>query len=212
MSPTDSVTHWLRGLQAGAPDAVRPLYERYFQRLVNLARSKLQGMPLRAVGPEDVAAHAFASFCLRLERGGIAPLTDRDDLWRLLAGIVVHKALKAKRHHFAKKRGEGKVRGESAWAHLEGEPDGAVAGIDGEEGKDVSADFLAEANEEFQRRLDALGNETLRSIALWKLEGDSNEEIADKLGVVPRSIERKLKRIRSIWRPEEDGDEPQAEA
>ena len=90
MSLSDSVTHWLRGLQAGAPDAARLLYERDFQRLVDLARSKLRGMPLRAVGAEDVAAHAFASFCLRLEQGAFSPLTDRDDLWRLLAQIVVH--------------------------------------------------------------------------------------------------------------------------
>ncbi len=98
-----------------------------------------------------MAARAFASSCLRLERGGFTPLQDRDDFWCLLDGIVVHKALKAKRHHFTKKRGEGKVRGESAWDHPEGEGDEAVAGINGEEGKDLPSDFLAKANEEFQR-------------------------------------------------------------
>jgi DNA-directed RNA polymerase specialized sigma24 family protein len=164
-------------------------------------------MPLRAVGPEDVAAQAFASFCLRLEQGGFTPVADRDDLWRLLTGIVLNKALQARRHHRAKKRGEGTVRGESAWARLEGGPDGNAAGIDGEEGKDLPADFLAEANEEFQRRLDELGDKTLRKIALWRLEGDSNEEIAARLGVMPRTVERKLNRIRSIWRPKEDVDE-----
>jgi len=47
--------------------------------------------------------------------------------------------------------------------------------------------------------LDQLQDETLRQIALWTLEGYRTEEIADKLGCVRRTSERKLERIREIW-------------
>jgi DNA-directed RNA polymerase specialized sigma24 family protein len=39
----------------------------------------------------------------------------------------------------------------------------------------------------------------LRQVALWKLEGYSNEEIATRLGCVVRSVERKLAAIRATW-------------
>ncbi len=48
-------------------------------------------------------------------------------------------------------------------------------------------------------RMARRGNAELRSIALWKLEGYSNEEIAGKLGCVERTIERRLQLIRQIW-------------
>jgi len=39
----------------------------------------------------------------------------------------------------------------------------------------------------------------LRSIAVWKMEGYTVEEIAARLGCVPRTIERKLRTIRELW-------------
>ena len=42
MSSIGSVTQWLRMLQAGDQAAARPLWERYFRRLVGLARRKLR--------------------------------------------------------------------------------------------------------------------------------------------------------------------------
>jgi DNA-directed RNA polymerase specialized sigma24 family protein len=48
----------------------------------------------------------------------------------------------------------------------------------------------------------ALDDERLRTIAQCKLEGHRNEEIAERLGLACRSIERKLQRIRQIWEAE----------
>ena len=42
-----SVTHWIREFQHGNPLAAQALWERYFQRLVRLARQKLPGRALR---------------------------------------------------------------------------------------------------------------------------------------------------------------------
>src|SRR5262245_62417052 len=48
MEPTGSVSHWLGQLKAGDRAAAQPLWERYFRRLVALARTRLQGTPRRA--------------------------------------------------------------------------------------------------------------------------------------------------------------------
>ena len=56
--------------------------------------------------------------------------------------------------------------------------------------------------EQCQRLLDLLGNESLRAVAMWKMEGYTITEIAKKLGTVPRTVERKLRSIRTIWTKE----------
>ena len=53
--------------------------------------------------------------------------------------------------------------------------------------------------EESRRLLNVLGDETLRRIATWKLEGHTNEEIAARLGCIVRTVANKLKYIRMAW-------------
>ena len=91
--PHDSVTHWLGKLKAGDPAAAEPLWNRYFPRLVELARARLRGFPLRAVDVEDVALSAFDSFCRDAAAGRLPRLDDRDDLWRVLLLITGQKAV-----------------------------------------------------------------------------------------------------------------------
>jgi DNA-directed RNA polymerase specialized sigma24 family protein len=53
--------------------------------------------------------------------------------------------------------------------------------------------------EECQRLLDCLPDDTLRALALGKLEGSSNAELAQRLGCSLATIGRKLDRIRHVW-------------
>ena len=50
-----------------------------------------------------------------------------------------------------------------------------------------------------RRLLDRLGDETLRTVAVWKMEGETNAAIAARLGCVTSTVERKLQRIRDLW-------------
>ena len=60
-----SITGWLGELKEGDQAAAQPLWERYFAKLVVVARSKLKRM--RPTGAdedeEDAALSAFNSFC-----------------------------------------------------------------------------------------------------------------------------------------------------
>ena len=106
-SPEGSVTRWLGQLQAGEPAAAQQLWERYFRRLVGLARKRLQGAPRRAADEEDVALSAFDSFCRGAERGRFPDLADRDGLWRLLVVMTARKATHLRRDEGRQKRGGG---------------------------------------------------------------------------------------------------------
>ena len=44
-----------------------------------------------------------------------------------------------------------------------------------------------------------LEDDGLRQIAVWKMEGYENDEIARRLGCGVRTVERKLGVIRAIW-------------
>jgi hypothetical protein len=59
-----SVSHWIQRLSAGEKELpAQQLWERYFGRLVSLARASLGTLPIRFADEEDVALSAFDSFC-----------------------------------------------------------------------------------------------------------------------------------------------------
>jgi DNA-directed RNA polymerase specialized sigma24 family protein len=189
MSPDGSVTLWLTRLQAGDPEAARMLWERYFHQLVELARKKLQGTPFRSAD-EDVALSAFHSFCRDAMDGKFPRLADRNNLWGLLITITARKAYDWIQYETREKRCPGVVDS-NVDELLSREPDPA---------------FAVQVREKFERLLDRLGDPVLQSIALWKMEGYTNSEIAAKLSQVrpthKRSVERKLQRIRLTWEQE----------
>ena len=200
ISSPGSVTHWIGRLQAGDKEVAQHLWDRYFQQLVGLARKKLRGVRLRAADEEDVALSALDSFCRGAARGRFPQLTDRNNLWGLLVAITVRKSLKLQRHERARKRGGGDVRGESALVPG-GDFTERKGGFAEVLGREPTPEAAAQVAEECRRLLDLLGTEELRAVALWKMEGYTNVEIAGKLGRVEGTVERKLRIIRSLWEP-----------
>ena len=69
-------------------------------------------------------------------------------------------------------------------------------------GNEPTPEFAAQVAEECQRLLDRLGDAGLREVALMKMEGHTNEEIAAQLNCGLRSVERKLRLIRGVWEQE----------
>jgi DNA-directed RNA polymerase specialized sigma24 family protein len=201
-SEQPSVSLWLQQLQSGDREAAEKLWQRYFARLVGLARTRLQGLPRRVADEEDVALSAFDSFCRGAEQGRFPRLDDRDNLWRLLVTITARKAYQLGLSHRRQKRGGEAVLDEAALAGPD-DPGAGAAGLDQLLSREPTPEFAAQAAEDFERLLAALPLEELRAVARWKMEGYRNEEIAAKLGCAPRSVERRLHVIRAVW--EEEG-------
>ncbi len=193
MTSEGSITHWIGGLKQGDPAAAQRLWNVYFHRLVILARARLRDVPRRAADEEDVALSAFDSFCRGVERGRFARLDDRDDLWQLLLVITLRKACNLAKHERRQARGSGQVRMLS---------DLADWGGDDVLGAEPTPELAAQVADECRRLLGLLRDESLRSVAVWKMEGYTHEEIAAKLGCVRYTVDRKLKSIRHIWEGE----------
>jgi DNA-directed RNA polymerase specialized sigma24 family protein len=201
MAPDESVSQWLCQLQAGDRLAAQKLCERYLQRLVALARRKLHGRPRPAGDEEDVALSAFDSFCRGAERGRFPELHDRYGLWRLLVTITVRKARQLRENEERQKRG-----GKASWraaAHARPRAHGTgQAGLEQFLDQHPTPQFAAQVAEAYQRLLACLPDSELRAVAQWKMEAYTNAEIAAKLGCVPRTVERRLRVIRSFWEQE----------
>jgi DNA-directed RNA polymerase specialized sigma24 family protein len=194
---TEEVTQWIVRLSRGDERAAQVLWEKYFDKLVRYARRKLEGMPCRASDEEDVALSAMNSFCRGMADRRFDEALGRDELWKLLVTITARKVCAQKRRHFAEKRGAGNVRGESVFLRTDdAERDDGIGQVLGSEPTPELANMVAE---DCRRMLDGLGDETLQQVARLTLEGYSTQEIAEKLGCVRRSVERKLERIRDKW-------------
>ncbi len=190
MSSDGSVTGWLDLLRAGDQVAAQQLWERYYRELVSLARKKLGNLPRRAADEEDVALSAFDSFIRRAEQGRFPRLEDRDDLWQLLVVITTRKSIDLIHH-------EGRERRD--WRRLQENSPEAGSLLPTLLGREPSPDFAAEVAEQCQRLLGLLPDDQLRQIALRKLEGHTNAEIADQIKRPEVTVERRLALIRKYW-------------
>ncbi len=196
-----SVTCWLGHLKEGDQAAAQPLWERYFSRLVVVARGKLKKLRRTTADQdeEDAALSAFNSFCDGAARGRFPQLADRDDLWRLLVVITARKALAQAHREGRKKRGGGRVVDEAVlFGHGSGDGD-SLAGLERIAGEGPTPEFAAMIAEECQRLLDVLDDDALRHVALSRMEGYTNDEIAAQLGCARRTIARRLELIRKTW-------------
>jgi DNA-directed RNA polymerase specialized sigma24 family protein len=187
MGQPGSVTCNINHCKAGNPEAALPLWERYYRRLVALAERELRGKRWAVFDEEDVALSALDSFFCGMAGGRYPELGGRDQLWALLRTIVQHKIMDRVKHAQRGKR-DLRRQGRLPEERFEGrEPDPALAVL---------------AADECRRLLDRLGDDRLREVALLKLEGYTDKQIATQLDCGLRTVERKLERIRCIWAKE----------
>lgn len=187
MSGEHSVTHWLARLREGDGGAAEALWDRYGARLVQLARRRLRGVAPLPADEEDIALSAFDTFCRRAAEGRFPVLAGRDELWRLLCVITARKASQLLRTEG--RRGGGR-RAESGLADC----------ADDEPPPEFAAAFADECRRLFARLPDDLH----RQVAAARMEGLTEEEIADRIGRTPRTVQRKLTVIRALWAEEFD--------
>lgn len=197
MSSVGSITRLFNQLQQGERANVQQLWQLYFGRLVGLARKKLAGLPRRLADEEDVALSAFDSFCRRAEQGRFPQLVGRDGLWEILVLITARKACDLREY-------EGRDKRDWRRVHLEaqrGDQESSLGGVVLEAllSREPEPAFACEVAEECRRLLDGLLDEELRQIAVRKMEGYTNQEIAGQQGCALATVERRLRLIRKRW-------------
>jgi RNA polymerase sigma factor (sigma-70 family) len=157
----------------------------------------MRGLAARTVGDvsariydeDDIANSAIAKLFASIQSGRYNELDGRDSLWKLAAVITLNKAKSLVRSEHAAKRGAGFTPAKKEVDELIDLADVA---------QDPAAVFMMKENCAYL--LGLLKREEIKMVALLKIEGFTNEEIADQLGCTRRSVQRRLNLIRETWR------------
>lgn len=199
LPPADgSITRFFQRARSGEDAAVEELWDRYFPRLLGLARRTLGRHYQAATGPEDIIQSAFLSFWKRARVGEFSAWITRNDVWNLLAKITVRKVRQTVRREDAEKRGSGQVTNETDLPAASDQPfslENAVAALP-----------TAELDCCCEEYLSALDDDT-RAVVLLKMMGYKNYEVAESLGFTETKVERKLRKARDRWKADDEGQE-----
>jgi RNA polymerase sigma-70 factor (ECF subfamily) len=171
----------------GDEDAARQLFDSYAEQLIVLARKRISQRLASRIDAEDIVQSVFRTFFHRAKQGQFH-LEEPDDVCKLLARITVHKTFRQIAFHKRAKRDAGQEtpQGDDAQDLLlklmggEPSPEEAAAFVDQLE------HFLVQLKDEDRRILE------------MRMEGYSNVEIAEQLGITDRKIRRIMERMRAL--------------
>jgi len=174
-SSTDLVDRW----RGGDEDAASELHQRYGERLVMLARRRMANKWQGRFDPEDVVQSVFRTMFRRTQAGSFEFQKD-DDFWKLMVTITLNKVRNRVR---GKKRDPDREKNQF--------DDGLAAVMSREPG---TADVVAFTDllDTIQKRLSPIEQQLLN----LRLEGYTQEEIAEQNEVDVRTVRRRLNKIR----------------
>jgi RNA polymerase sigma-70 factor (ECF subfamily) len=174
--------------RSGDQDAARQIADRYFGRLLLLARRRISQRLASRVDPEDIVQSALRTFLMRVKEGQFV-FQKQDDLGKLLLRITLHKTLRQVAFHKAAKRDPNAETSQSSHHNAQ-----LMAVLDNEPTPEAAAAF----HDQLERFLSKLDPQTAQIIRM-RLEGYTNDEIARKLGLkYDRKIRRAIERVRDL--------------
>jgi RNA polymerase sigma factor (sigma-70 family) len=187
------ITRWISGARERDEDSEQALWNHYFERVVRLARTRMFALQGAVYDEEDAAASALRSLFRGIQTDRFPQLDDRHNLWRILV-VITNRKLRAQwRRENAGRRGQASA-----------DPDAIPISIEQLIGDEPTPEFVAELMDETESLLEKLGDDTLRRIAVMRMDGLSSDEIAARLGCTTRTVQRKMERIRVVWDSEDD--------
>lgn len=172
--------------RAGDETAARHLFDRYVDQLIALARRRISQRLASRIDAEDIVQSVFRTFFQRAREGQFH-VEDPDDLCKLLARITVHKTFRQIAHHKRAKRDPGQET-----AQRDDSQEMLMSILTGEPTPEEATAFLDQL-EHFFAEL------TLRErqILELRMQGYTDVEIAEKLGISDRQIRRDMEKVRA---------------
>lgn len=184
--PGHSISLLIQKLKQGDDAALARLYERYSAAAVSRARRRFQQAGLPQLDEDALANEAFWDLHRAVRAGRTPNLDNRKQLLALLATIVTCKAVNEIKHARAGIRDVSREQAGSALLQLVADdstqPDQQAA--------------LRDCYDSFVQALAA----PLQPFAELYLAGLTHKQIAQELGVVERTVERKIPLILARWR------------
>lgn len=157
----------------GDQEAAVQLYSRYVEKLLSLIQRNIARRFASRFDADDVFQSAFRTFFGRVADGRLE-VSGHDDVWKILMSIALCKVRNQVKFHDADKRRVGQTASNHELLELLGEP------------SEQDAVDVADLIEGVIRSLDPQVARTMNMI----LAGQSQDEIANELGVTTRSVRR----------------------
>lgn len=193
----DPVSLWIEQLRASDEVAARRVWEHFAARLYLMARRKLRPETRRVYDEEDAALSMFESVCSGMAAGRFPDLQNRDSLWRLMLVITSQKISNRHRFDQQKCRDIRRNLADSIFSSSEGSEMPLIS-------REPTPEFTAELEDTFERLFSCLDEPNLREIATLRMEGYTDEEIAQKLNCSRRTVQRRITIVRRHWERSEN--------
>jgi RNA polymerase sigma-70 factor, ECF subfamily len=182
-SSTDLIQRWRTGDESAATE----LYRRYVQELLRVIGVHLSRRMKARLDADDVCQSVFRTVFRRARQGEFA-FQDDDDVWKLLVTIALNKLRNKHRYMAASKRSVDRETPSGDLGHV----DAFTARQLGRSPGSEEAALVAEVWDSVLTGLPCECQELLR----LRVEGYSQQEIAEELRVSTRTIRRMNEQIR----------------
>ena len=212
MRPEESekLQHLLRAASSGDSVAYDELWGMFYPKLKAAVRHKVASMPRLANDASDLTSEALQSFFRRAFVDQEFDLNCPNSVWQLLKLITMRHVNDVLKGLKAAKRGGGVVPVSLESLGKSFRPGDAGSDSNNDLGAMVPDVKQSEPSDEIEwsdlldRLLAAIEDTTARQILLLRLEHHSNSEIADRLQISIRTVQRHLKVIAGLWQLESD--------
>lgn len=175
-------------IKGGDDDAFTELYQTLKERLKEVAQRKIKiiGAPTQATDEDDIVDSVFMRFRKRAMGDYFSDYSDRKALWFLLVKITHDRVIGLARYEGSAKRDKSRT------ASLEGNTI---------ESFQQSADALVQLQDTLRFLLENLENDKfrLREIAGYVLQEYPKPEIAERIGISTRTVERRIELLKKRW-------------
>ncbi len=175
-------------LRAGDDAAAAEVFNRFAQRLLTLARHRLDPLLRPKVDAEDVLQSVYRSFFRRQAEGQYDDLESWDGLWGLLTVITLRKCGHRRRQFRSACRDVGR----EVALPPPGEGPGFEFEVIGRDPTPSEVARLAETLEQVMRDL----TERERAMLVLSLQGYTTCEISEQVARTERTVQRVLQRVR----------------
>ena len=191
MSEDRSFDNLMARLRTGDNDAATRVFNRFANRLIELARRRLAPEVRQKLDPEDVLQSVFRSFFAHQAAGEIKDLEGWDSLWSWLVVITLRKCGKRMDYFFSERRD---VHREIPVELPDEDEADSDSGHSSDEPTPSEAAMLTETVEQLMSRFEGRHRQILTLI----LQGHLVREISLKVGCTERMVYRVLDRVKEM--------------
>ncbi len=178
------ITACLLRVRSGSTDAFVILFNFYIQRLRGYVVGRLSDRDRGEGIEDDLSVETMYCLWFDLSGGRFSKVNNRDELWYAIMRIA--KSRMIDRHRYLSRIRRAAIKTISLSSLV----------IGSKTQSEIDQFIIYDAWKLFTESLE---DQQLKELVRMKMDGLSSDVVAEQLGLVPRTVQRKLKIIRELW-------------